>query len=270
MNTLFEKIKRSLRYYYYGQKNGWTFPHNIAHLSGGKMAKGSYEPTVCQKLIQTLKPGATFIDIGANIGYFSKLASEAVGKQGNVYAFEIELDNYYALHQNVAYYSNIHVLHLGISNDNSFAKVNHSSHSANHSMVDTNNHLDGDKFSVPTITLDHFWKTYLQKEPIELVKIDVEGAELMVLNGMDDVLSENMIATLIIELYPDIIQNAGFEASNLFRKLTEIFSISIIDEEYRSLLTNPTIDSLTDFEMICNHLESENKADHINLLCHQK
>jgi FkbM family methyltransferase len=271
MNTLFEKIKRSFRYYYYGRKNGWAFSPNIAHLSGGKMAKENYEPNVSQKLAQILKPGATFIDVGANIGYFTKLAAEAVGKRGNVYAFEIELDNYYALHQNVNNYSNTHVLHLGISNNNSFATVNHSSHSANHSMVHTKNHLDGKKFSVATITLDHFWKIYLQKAPIQLIKIDVEGAELMVLNGMDDILSENMIAAMIIELYPDIIQNAGFETSDLFRILAKNFYISIIDEEYRSLVTNPAIASLDDFQAISNHLITQERyTDHINLLCQQK
>src|SRR5699024_4005715 len=131
---------------------------NIAHLSGGKMAQGSYEPAVSatitdylQKgdsfidiganvgyfsrlaaITDYLQKGDSFIDIGANVGYFSRLAANEVGVVVIVYAFEIEFDNYCALTQNIKDYSNIHGFHLAISDDNSFVNVNYSSHSACH------------------------------------------------------------------------------------------------------------------------------------------
>jgi predicted methyltransferase len=130
MKSLFKKLKRSTRYYYYSQKNGWYFPSNMAHISGGKMANNTYEPDVSKKITEILEQGSIFIDVGANVGYFSRLASGEVGTNGNVYAFEIDSENYYALLQNIDTYSNIYSLNLAISNEDAFIKVNHSSHSA--------------------------------------------------------------------------------------------------------------------------------------------
>ncbi|HKJ33919.1 MAG TPA: FkbM family methyltransferase [Bacteroidales bacterium] len=269
MNTLFEKLKRSFKYYYYGQKNEWHFPSNIAHLSGGKMANGSYEPDVSKKIVEILESGDTFIDVGANVGYFSKIASKKVGPKGKIYAFEVELENYYALTKNINGHSNINALHLAISNDNSFVKVNHSSHSNCHSIVDTDNLLDGKKFSIPTITLDHFWETYLQKRPIQLIKIDVEGAELMVLEGMDHLLTENIINTIIIEFCPRIIQNAGYNIAGLYEKIATNYTISIIDKEYKSIIENGIIKSIADLEAVTNQLLKKEDTININWLCNK-
>lgn len=266
MTTLLEKVRRSYRYYYYSQKNNWHFPSNIAHLSGGQMACGSYEPAVSQEIIRNLEEGSTFLDVGANVGYFSRLASEVVGSHGAVYAFEVDYENYFALSKNVMNHPNIFALHFAISDRNSFTNLNCSSHSACHSLVDTDNLLDGGQYTVPTITLDHFWKTYLNSEPIRLLKVDVEGAEPMVLNGMDTLLEQNMIETIIIEFCPAIIKNAGFGITDFYNKLTPHFALSVIDEEGNPLSGRASIRSAADLKKISGHLLNDGIAVNINLI----
>jgi FkbM family methyltransferase len=266
MNTLIEKLRRSTRYYYYRRKNQWIFPSNISHLAGGKMAHGSYEPRVSKILAENLKPGDTFVDVGANVGFFSRLASEIVGQEGAVYAFEADIANYDALFRNTNQYSNINPLHFAISDDNSFDNMNHSTHAACHSLVDTDNNLDGTQFFVPTMTLDHFWKHFLDKKMINVLKVDVEGAEIMVLKGMKNLVAENSIETLIIEFFPMIMKNAGFDESKFYRAIAANFSIHIIDPKYRYLVKDGTIDSISKLNNISNKLLEED-AVNINLLC---
>ena len=61
-----------------------------------------YDPVETSYLMQVLKPGMLFLDIGANIGYFTLLAASAVGPEGRVIAVEPEPKNYRVLTKNLA------------------------------------------------------------------------------------------------------------------------------------------------------------------------
>ena len=267
MNIIFEKFKRSLRYYYYGKKNGWHFPSDIAHISGGKMAQGSYEPSITQTVKENLKSGDIFIDVGANIGYFSRLASDIVGPAGNVYSFEVDIENYYALLKNINDHLNVNALHLAVADTNSFRTVYHSTHSACHSLLNTKNHLDGKQFSIPTTTIDNFWETYLQRKPIQLIKIDVEGAELMLLDGMDKIMNENKINTMILEFVPEIIKNVDITIERLYEKMASHFTITIIESEHKSIFKNRIINDFSELKTLSKYLLESKKANTVNLLC---
>ncbi len=68
-----------------------------------------YEPLETQLLLKRLKPGQTFVDIGANIGYYTLLAARQVGPAGRVYAFEPDEENFKLLQKNTEIngYSNV-------------------------------------------------------------------------------------------------------------------------------------------------------------------
>src|SRR5215204_2590574 len=54
----------------------------------GPFLSGDYEPPVRRALMEHLRPGMVFYDVGANVGYFSLLAAAIVTRSGTVYAFE--------------------------------------------------------------------------------------------------------------------------------------------------------------------------------------
>ncbi len=63
---------------------------------------GTVEPEVQSVLQKHLQPGMTFYDVGANIGFFSLLAAQLVGKQGSVVAFEADPEIASRLRENIS------------------------------------------------------------------------------------------------------------------------------------------------------------------------
>ncbi|MEK7124202.1 MAG: FkbM family methyltransferase, partial [Patescibacteria group bacterium] len=81
--------------------NGVSFPLDFQLSSKvKKMHAGNFQPIISEILKRYLKKGDTFIDAGANIGYFSFVAAGLVGKEGRVHSFEpvqeyfLKLDNF--------------------------------------------------------------------------------------------------------------------------------------------------------------------------------
>jgi FkbM family methyltransferase len=63
---------------------------------------GRWEPVITEFFRQTLTPGDTFVDVGANIGYYSLLASRIVGDTGHVYSIEASPTIFHLLERNIA------------------------------------------------------------------------------------------------------------------------------------------------------------------------
>lgn len=269
--SLFSKIKRTLAYHYYQKKNNWHFPSNMAHLTGANMARGLHEPDVSEAITQCLSKGSTFIDVGANVGYFVCKAASKVKDKGDIYAFEVGYDNFLSLYKNTSSIENVVPLLYAVADENTFLEINQSNHSSGHSIIDTGNRLNGSTFKVASMKLDYFWRTYLDKNPIDLIKIDVEGAELHVLNGMEKILKNDAVDNVIIEFCPKIILSADQDPSKYYTKLSDNFSISIIEEDshLKELQLNE-INSEQDFNELTDYLLNLDDVSHVNFLCQPK
>jgi len=148
------------------------------------------EPVVSSFLIN--KHGHIFIDIGANFGYYSFLLHNnfdtilAIEPYiGNVRVIEIAKEKYG--------YNRVNILPTAISDKDGKAKLYLSSFCCGHSLVPK---LKSNHINVNTITLDSLLKT---SSDIDLIKVDVEGAEWEVLNGTKNVMSK--IKSWLIELH---------------------------------------------------------------------
>src|SRR2546426_5233280 len=78
--------------------------HSISHTgqpSSLKIGSGLYELKTVRLVCSVLKPGMTFVDVGAHIGWYTMVAARAVGRMGHVYAFEPEPTNFELLQKNV-------------------------------------------------------------------------------------------------------------------------------------------------------------------------
>jgi FkbM family methyltransferase len=185
-----------------------------------------FEPGLAACLARMLRPGDTFVDAGANHGYFSMLAARLVGPSGRVIAFEPHgeardrLDRHLELN---GLQGRVEVQAMALSDRSGTARMHQAHHSALASLVPDQSpvrHLVefGAPFDVQTVRFDD-WRAEHAPGPIRLMKIDVEGAELMVLSGMPAALGSGLDA-LVLETAPDsgadrLLRDAGYRVSTL-------------------------------------------------------
>lgn len=184
-----------------------------------------FEPGLAACLTRTLQPGDTFVDAGANHGYFSLLAAKLVGPSGRVIAFEPHGEARERLRRHLevnGLQGRVEVHPVALSDRSGVAQMHQSHHNALASLVPEQSpvrHLVvfGTPFEVPTVRFDE-WRAQHASGPIRLMKIDVEGAELMVLNGMPDAIRSGL--DLILETAPDspadrLLRDAGYTVTTL-------------------------------------------------------
>jgi len=169
-------------------------------------------------LKKILKPGMIFVDIGANIGYFSLVSAKLVGDQGQVYAFEPDPDNFNLLEKNIKVnnYKNIIAVNKAVSDKSGKARLYlEPDNLCGHSLVVKN----GNKFvEVEIIILDEF----LKDKKIDVIKIDVEGFEPVVLEGMKNIIKNNDKISIITEFYPEAIKKAGYSPEKYKNDLKDL------------------------------------------------
>jgi FkbM family methyltransferase len=149
-------------------------------------ALGTYELPVQQALSNYLKSGDVFYDIGANVGFFTVLAAKLVGSSGKVYAFEPDRQNADCIRHNIQLnqFNNTAVWQKAVSHTTGTGELLLAEYSGGHtlSVVDRPPDLAG-SITVELVSIDDLISQG-KLTPPNLVKIDVEGAELDVLRGM--------------------------------------------------------------------------------------
>jgi FkbM family methyltransferase len=169
---------------------------------------GTYEICGTRLMQAFLRPGMTFVDVGANIGYYTLLAARAVGATGAVYAFEPNAPVRARLEENLRLNGllggdrdRIHVRPHAVarvSGEIQFYRSTVSDNSGLSSILPGAGRAD-DAEVVPCVSLDDFAAALPDGKPIHLMKIDVEGAEMEVLGGGGGVLSRADGPAIIFE-----------------------------------------------------------------------
>jgi FkbM family methyltransferase len=185
------------------------------------MAVGLYELDTARLIHRLLKPNSSFVDVGANLGYFTLLAAKWTVPSGRVDAFEPDPINRERLQQHLQenYFADRVRIHpiAASSQAGEIELIHPQASGTNHGMASFYKSLtgDGQTFKVNTARLDDV----LEATP-DLVKIDVEGAELSVIEGMQNLISSASPPNLIIEHNPISCAAAGYRPGDIFRKLT--------------------------------------------------
>ena len=165
------------------------------------MALGTYERDELAFTLGRLRPGDTFVDIGAHIGYFALPAARRVGPRGRVIAVEPVASSAALLRRNVALnrFEHVEVVEAAASDRDGRAELRIAADSAMWATLrsDTFDHVAA-TVSVPTRSLDSVlaergWPT------VAGIKLDVEGAESDVLRGADEALRRNPSAFFLFE-----------------------------------------------------------------------
>lgn len=191
------------------------------HGSRPSYVLGIAEPDTQRLLEAWLRPGAVFYDLGANVGFFSLIASQLVGPEGHVYALEPSPATARALRSNVVRngLGNVTVIEAAAGRDDGTAWLDPGegdvSQSARLSEDGQTGGLPVRVVSIDTLVRDG-------ARPPDVVKIDVEGAEADAVHGMRVSLAANR-PSIVCEIHQTlhtvehpveaILREAGFALS---------------------------------------------------------
>jgi FkbM family methyltransferase len=182
---------------------------------------GLYEPPVTRVFQRHVAEGGTVIDAGANWGYFALVAGAAVGPRGRVVALEPDPRQHARLQRNLDLNAFPHVQALPSAAAARAGEMRLTGYTDGHDNRGTSSIVRGDApesaFVVPTITLDEIAGTAV----IDIVKIDVEGAEDLVLAGMRDGLSSRRYKAILLELHPALLRERGTDPMTCIRLLLD-------------------------------------------------
>jgi len=157
---------------------------------------GFFDEGMTQILLEHLRPGMTFFDIGAHYGYFTVLAAHIVGESGKVHAFEPTPSTFTILKKNVAEKKNVVLNNLAVNSDSGsfFINAHEVRFSAFNSLFNPRipkskvAKIKSSKILVEAVALDRY--TALGGVP-DFIKIDAEGSEQKILHGMEHIINKH-------------------------------------------------------------------------------
>lgn len=192
------------------------------------MLLGLYEQDTVALCTRIISPGMTVLDVGAHIGYFTRLFAKMVGAQGKVYAFEPHPENVRLLRGNVSPFSNVVILNKAVSDKKGIGNlfVSPSTKSSSHSLFRQQHTITSARIEV--VTLDEFWEE-IGRPQIDLIKMDIEGAEPNALKGARGLFCQHEHIILITEFCPANLRSGGIEPEEVLELLSDLgFRYSVI------------------------------------------
>lgn len=208
---------------------GLEMPRRFVHLYH------NWEPLTEKFFLGSLRPGMTVVDVGAHIGYFTVKAAKLVGESGRVYSFEPLPENVDFLKRNLRHNDlknvRIYPYAAGISRSKRLFYIADPARRSWGSML-------GGFYPHPLAT--QLGQIEVQQVVIDsvisglvhAVKIDVEGAEFEVLQGMERILSEMEQLSICVEWNPMCMRSAGYDPLALpdFLKKFKFRDFQVLDE----------------------------------------
>ncbi len=200
-----------------------------------------------------VKSGGVVCDMGAFVGYYTLLAARRVGSTGKVYAFEPDPRSFEFLDLNIrnnGFADIVTAIPKALSNE---------AGEAPYYRVDWNRRWNSlvvrgvgvAASAVPTMTLDQFFSQ--GRECVDVIKMDIEGAEMRALEGMGQTVSRTPGMIMFAECHPHGLRVSGSTSKEFVERLKAIgFSVSIIDEGSQSLVpVDSRIDAAAYVNLYC-------------------
>ena len=211
--------------------------------------QGDYEKCSTKLVEQLVRPGDTFVDIGASIGWYTLIASRLVGPMGRVYSFEPNPHSIKLLRTNVAENNcaNVTIEHQAVSDkpqqvtlwivddiwtgSTLFDPRKDPAH-----FMDAGAQRPVQEYRLPATAVDR----YLADKPVQFIKVDVEGSEGLVFRGMMETLRRNRDVVVLTECNPVALRGTGTDPVELLASIRrEGFSVFRVDEEREVLVPLP-------------------------------
>jgi FkbM family methyltransferase len=226
LRAMFRWLEGGLMHVPSGHAGGLVFDMRylpVSHAHAGSIAFGNLESAVQEAMVRHLGRGGVFYDIGANIGFFSLLAGHMCGlHEGHVYAFEAAPDNAEAIRYHAALnvVPNVTVIEAAVAASAGRGRLQVVDDQSWSKLEDFGEHPLTEKvIEVELVAIDDLVREQRIKPP-DLVKIDVEGAELAVLEGMRETI-ERYRPAIVCELhdthreFAELMRSLGYRLINL-------------------------------------------------------
>jgi|CXWL01.1.fsa_nt_gi FkbM family methyltransferase len=201
----------------------------------GALALGVYEPYQMKVFRSIVKGGDVVLDIGANIGLYTLIASKHIGVGGSVLSFEPELENFNILSKNIEIntLTNARAVRVAVSDTNGTSMLSISKdNKGNHSLVaEIGSNV---KQEVSVVRLDD-WLHAEEVRKIDVIKVDIQGAEPQAFIGMKETLRK--ARALFVEYEPSILRSIGHEPEQMLKLLQSCgYELSEIHEGKRKIV----------------------------------
>lgn len=237
---------------------------NDQFISGDLARDRIWEPFETEIFCRLCGPGDFVLDLGANIGWYTVIASRLVGKDGKVVAFEPEETNLSLLKKNVAMSRGVgpvEIMKMALGDREESARLFISENNqGDHRLFGDGTHRESQDVQVKT--LDSFFATSVRKPTV--VKSDTQGSESRILRGAANLFDEGWRPILILEFWPFGLVNSGDDPLNLWESLVSLgYSLYELSE------ANPKLVTLSE-SRLCARMNSDispHSMGFINLLC---
>lgn len=186
-----------------------------------------------------VKPGDCVVDIGAHIGFYTRLFSVLVGPEGCVFAFEPSSENFHLLQRNTNKLTNVKILEAAVGQNPGQQRLFISPDlNVDHRMFPVAG-VPRDSVRVDVVSLDNFFKAHTYS--ISFIKMDVQGFEFDALAGMRQILYRYR-PRIVSELWPWGLSKAGSSTKKMLGLLRDIkYEIFLVDESTGEL--RPLVES---------------------------
>ena len=208
-----------------------------------------FEPLTARFIQKSIKSGDTFVDIGANIGYFAIIASINSGPEGRVFAFEPMPEAHEVLSRNLSGYSNCITVNTALGLESGIVDFYSSSDYVNSGTAKSPflPKAEIKSTKVNQTTLDKFSFTS-NLTYVDMVKCDIQGDDANALIGGARLIKGSSNPYIVVEWAPSWMKSAGHESSFILDTLYSLGlnDMLVIDEYKHRHITVPQM--LLEFE----------------------
>jgi FkbM family methyltransferase len=205
-----------------------------------------------------LKTGMTFVDLGANVGFYTFLARSIIGQKGRVFAFEPYPRNAELIRASIeknSFHNNVTLVEAAVSDKNGKASFYLSPDaSSENSLLDLEFRHDDDAkkeeglgrkgqqekraITVDVVTVDDYFEKEVGDTKVDFIKMDIEGSEYRAFKGMSNkVLCDNDRMILMLEFWPNGFRKDNHDPYEFLETLAKSggFDIQFIDNIKRDV-----------------------------------
>jgi len=232
----------------------------------------TWEEDTTKLFEKVVKKGDVVVDMGANVGYFTLLAAKLVGPNGKVFSFEPNPKNFQYLKKNIELnnYTNVRPEQKAVSNNSGRIKLFNCPYDTGHHTINQAEGIEayregrGGKVSsidIDAVALDDYLSG--KSDKINVMKIDVEGAEDLAYKGMRSIVQKNRNLKIFMEFFPLLIEKMGSSPKEFIENILKDFNIFVIGHDYSMKKVNKNYTKISKYEELAEL--TKGYADHVNL-----